>query len=278
MGPFNHVDDVADRLFDDLINVITHAIDNHPRSLQTAIGPSELGMPCTRRLAHKLNGTTPVRPQQAPWKPTVGTAIHAWLEKTFANDNATRMANWTRNNGDPSGSRWVLEQRLTVGDIDRFQVVINVDGSCDIYDTWTHTAIDWKSCGPSRLKHYHAHGPGQQYRTQGHLYGRGWAARGFPVERVMVVFLPRNGELREAFMWSEPYDEQIAINALDRASNVTAIIAALGPAAFAALPTDPTDCAFCPYWQPRATDLSQACPGDPDRAVRRDRLYDLVPS
>lgn len=262
-------DPAATDLFEELIDVIKTAIDSHPRGLQQSIGPSELGMPCTRRLAHKLNGTPESRPREAPWKPTVGTAIHSWLEQVFAHDGAARLSTWST---DPTkrSTRWLLEQRVSVGD--------GIDGSCDLYDTWTHTSVDWKACGPSRLKHYHAHGPGQQYRVQAALYGRGWEARGFPVERVMVVFLPRNGELREAFMWAEPYQEQVALDALERAANVRSLLQALGAATFAALPTDPTDCAYCPYWQPGATDLSQACPGDPDRAVRRDRLYDLVPS
>lgn len=248
-------------LFQELLDVIQRGITNHPRSQQTRIGPSEIGTPCTRRLAHKLAGTPAARPEDPAWKPTVGTAIHSWLEDVFRDDRRGQDV-----------ARWLLEQKVRVGQI----AGDDIDGSTDLYDRTTASVVDWKTCGPSRLKHYRAHGPGQQYRVQAHLYGRGWAARGLPVDQVMVVFLPRNGELREAFHWSEPYDEQVAVEALARANQVATTVNALGFKAFALLPTDPADCTFCPWWQPGANDLAVACPGDPSRAARPDSLTSLI--
>jgi hypothetical protein len=242
-------------LLDELLDVIVSTIDNWPRSQQIAVGPSDLGMPCTRRLAYKLANTPPTNVGQPAWKPTVGTAIHAWLEDAFGGSD-----------------RWVTERRVCVGQVNG----VDIAGSADLYDRRTRTVIDWKSCGPTRLKHYHAHGPGAQYRAQAHLYGRGYEAWGLPVSTVMIVFLPRNGELREAFAWSEPYDEQIALDALSRAAHVATALAALGPDVFAALPTDPADCAYCQFRLNDSTDLAVGCPGDPSRATRRDSLTSLV--
>lgn len=254
-------------LFSELIDTIGRTITAHPRSQQIRIGPSEIGTPCTRRLAHKLAGTPEVRLDDPAWKPTVGTAIHSWLEEAFREENRR----WREATGQDV-LRYLIEQRVRVGQIAN----VDIEGNTDLYDRVTATVLDWKSCGPTRLKHYRAHGPGEQYRVQAHLYGRGWVARNAPVDRVMIVFLPRNGELKEAFHWSEPYDEQVAVAALERATNVANSVATLGDKAFAYLPTDPNDCTFCPWWQPGANDLAVACPGDPSRNARPDSLTSLI--
>ena len=56
----------------ELLGVVEHAIANHPRSLQVAAGPSELGHPCKARLAYKFAGAPEVNPnRRTPWKPIV---------------------------------------------------------------------------------------------------------------------------------------------------------------------------------------------------------------
>lgn len=81
------------------VEAIRHAIANHPRSLQRAIGPSEVGIECDRRLAYKLLGH-PERDGGDGWLPTVGTGVHSWLEErsttpptaTWSPDHPTRSA------------------------------------------------------------------------------------------------------------------------------------------------------------------------------------------
>jgi hypothetical protein len=254
-------------LFDELLYEIGQAITNHPRSQQTTIGPSEIGMPCARRLGHKLAGTEPPE-THGRWLATIGTATHAWLEHALEAANAR----WVAECGKP---RFLLEQRVTVGSIGGRPI----SGSTDVYDTVTSTVVDWKIVGPTRLKKYRREGPGQQYRVQGHLYGRGWAAAGYPVDAVMVAFLPRNAELRDAFHWSEPYQEDIAVAALNRANRVNGAVQVLGSEAYTltngdltarglgmladpngapadlALPLDFESCRFCPL-------LGNGCDGD----------------
>ena len=91
----------------DYAAAIIHAIENHPRSQQRAIGPSEVGEPCARKLGYKLLGA-PERPQQPAWKPTVGTATHAWLESVFDAANLRGVATLDGH------ERWMAETRLTV--------------------------------------------------------------------------------------------------------------------------------------------------------------------
>lgn len=199
---------------DEIMHFIRHAITDHPRSAQKRIGPSEIGLECTRRLAHKLAGHD--EPERVtPWKPTVGTAIHTWLEGVFADANRSL---WT------DTPRFLLERRVNVGEING----VTITGSCDFFDTATGIVNDWKTCGKTRLQTYKRKGPGGQYRTQAHLYGRGWQRAGHTVNHVMITFLPRDGELSDTHLWHEPYDETIAIAALDRATGITQLIDTVG--------------------------------------------------
>lgn len=241
--------DPVRQLEDDLLRYIGEAIDAHPRSLQVRIGPSEIGQKCARKLAYKLLNAPVVNPGEPSWKPAVGTAVHSWLEQAMA---------------DPrTDGRFLLEQEVTVGQIGG----IDITGHCDAYDMLTNTVLDWKIVGPTPLKTYRAKGPGPQYRTQAHLYGRGWVHAGATPATVMICFLPRNGELRDAFIWSEPYDEQVAVDGLARLEalhNLTAV----GPVVLPMIPVSEDYCTSCDWYRPGSTDPTVACPGDPNRAVR----------
>ena len=242
-------------LHKEYLDIIQQAIDDHPRTKQTEIGPSEIGTPCTRRLAYKLLGQ-PER-QGDGWKPAVGTAIHTWLEDAFDADNL-------RGSQALDGyERWFIEETVTVGEV----CGVPVKGHCDLYDRVTGTVIDHKTTGPTQLTKYRRHGPGAQYRIQAHLYGRGWHLKGMPVERVAIAFLPRNGQLTDSYWWSEPWDEQIALDALERLQGVQLAVTALGEGVLAALGTADNYCTFCPFYKAGSEDLAVGCPGHPG-AVR----------
>jgi hypothetical protein len=154
--------------------------------------------------------------------------------------------------------RFYIETRVSVGEVNG----VEITGSCDLYDRVTGTVVDHKFPGPTMLNKYRKKGPGKQYRDQAHLYGRGWVRAGLPVNRVMIAFLPRHGELDDAFIWSEPYDEQVALDALQRVEGIDLTVRALGVAALELLPTAPHYCATCNYFQANSTDLERGCPGD----------------
>lgn len=222
----------------DLLSVIRHQADNAPRSMQTAIGPSEIGTPCDRKLALKLLGAPVQNTTVDRWTATVGTAVHAWIADAFTADNARLAA-------EGQSPRWLLEQRVTVR--------TGLAGSCDLYDLRTHTVVDWKTTGVTRLRAYRAAGdPGQQYRQQAHLYGMGWANMGLPVATVAVVFLPRSGILRDSYHWSQPYDPAVAQAALDRADQILVALDAAGvdadPERMRALPRDTAMCEHCDFY------------------------------
>lgn len=234
-------------LHTECIDVIKAAIVGAPRSQQRRIGPSEIGHPCTRRIAYKISGLEEVN-VSAGWRPTVGTAVHEWLAYSFTTANKNQ------------GLRWLVELKVEVGEL----LGVSITGSVDLYDRVTATCNDWKVVSPASLKKYRANGPGAQYRIQGHLYAKGLIARGLPVDTVAITFLPNSGELSEAVFWSEPYDEALALSAMERLGTVAGLTSVAGVAAAALLPTDGADpawCRYCPFYLPASTDLTAACPG-----------------
>lgn len=224
--------------------VIEHAITHHPRSLQTTIGPSEIGTPCDHCLAAKLAGWEQTR-DGVPWLPTVGTAVHAWIEEQFIRSENRRNA------VHAGGLRYLTEARVMVGQIDG----TDVWGSTDLLDVVAGMTVDWKLVGPNRMPKGRS-GPSTVYRVQAHLYAKGWNDAGVRVDHVAIAYLPRNAvSLDNGVWWSEPFDRQIAVDALDRASgyarNITAL-RTLGEDAvtayITALPRDPGcwDCSRFP--------------------------------
>lgn len=193
--------------------IVVQGINNQPRSQQKLIGPSEIGTDCTRCLARKLAGVEKLPLEgvsDVPWLPAIGTAVHAMLESFFQSDNEIRQSY-----DEPI--RWMIEEKLDIGKIGDHAI----SGSCDLYDLETNTVIDHKIVGRTKLNEVPKKGPGDQYRIQAHLYGLGWSLKGYDVTEVAVKFYPRNEiSLATGVFWSEKYDPEIALNALQRANDI----------------------------------------------------------
>jgi hypothetical protein len=225
-------------------HLIEHAITQDPRTLQTRIGPSELGTDCDWCLGHKLIGVTEAR--DVAWLPTVGKAVHGWLEETFAAANA----------GLPQ-VRYLVETRVSVGDVDG----LDITGSADLIDLVLLELTDWKVVGKTTLTKAKAKGPSPSYRVQQHLYARGARRRGIPIERVRVAYLPRNEPtLANAVVWSEPYDEQIALDALARADSLAKALRLAGPDVVLPQLKRAAGCQSCPRY-PAPDGSAPAAPG-----------------
>lgn len=143
-------------------------------------------------------------------------------------------------------------------------------GTGDLLDRKLRTFVDWKFMGFSSIKKLRGTGPSPVYRTQIHTYGYGATKRGEKVEQVAIVAMPRQGySLDEMYVWSEPYDQSIALAALDRVQYIADRIQFLGGAsnaianagvakAFAVAP----DCTYCPFLLKGAADhLQDGCNG-----------------
>lgn len=241
----------AGQLATDVIDTVKAAARRAPRSLQQAVGPSQLGTPCTRRLACDVLAW-PVRPNDDtdPWASVIGTATHAWMAAAFEEEN--------RQLGE---TRYLIEHkvRLPAG---RYGTIT---GSCDLYDRQKGDVVDWKITSPQNISKYRKNGPGQQYRTQAHTYGLGMQIAGEHPRNVAVVFLPRGGRIDGLHIWSEPYQPAIAANALSRYQAVLTALAAIDPeqdpSRWSLFPTGDAYCLYCPYHLPGSADLSQGCPG-----------------
>lgn len=244
-----------------VIGTVKQAAANAPRSLQAAVGPSELGTPCTRKLAYRALDWDPKPNKDTdPWASIQGTAVHAWMADVFAAENE-RLHKLEDRCGTHCW-RYLIEHRVRLPG--------GISGSCDLFDRDTATVIDWKVTGLPRLKEYRQHGPGQQYRWQAHCYGLGLQLAGETVERVAIVFLPRGGRIDQLHAWSEPYDYRVAVEAIQRYQTVRETLAHLDveghPERWAALPTADAHCPYCPWFLPGSGYLPSGCPGhEPNR-------------
>lgn len=226
--------------------LLLHQITHQPRSLQKRIGPSELGTPCDHCLAAKLACWQQTE-NGIPWASTVGTAIHELLEDFVWKHNLKTEAAHPR-----QPFRYFTEQTITVGTIGDTPIT----GSIDLLDVLTGSTVDWKCVAKTSLDKYRRNGPSQTYRVQAHLYAKGCNDAGIPVERVSICFLPRaSNNFYERHWWSEPYDPQIAANALTRANQLNTNLEALAGISLevrdqwiSSLPRDPAcwDCARYP--------------------------------
>ncbi len=230
-------------MIDELRGVVRAHESSRPRSRQRTIGPSEAGTPCARRLAYRMLDVDPVNTDSDPWAAIVGTSVHAWLERAFNGANV--------HGGEYL--RWQTEMHVELPGYMR--------GSVDLYDGDTRTVIDHKVLGAASLKRFKADGPGEQYRTQVHLYACGLRIAGKPVEHVAIAAWSRSGQLKDAMWWTEPYDEQRVEACLARFDALRTTTQALGAAAIPLIPTADAHCMWCPFYLPGVTDVADACGG-----------------
>lgn len=212
---------------DDLIAMVIEAEAEHDRTVQTELGPSELGNPCTYHLACRILG----KPERLsdPWCRTIGIATHAWLEEAAAKYNIRH-----------DEVRWYPERKVFPD-----SELLPVGGSSDLYDTKHRAVVDHKVVGRPQQAKYRNNGPGWQYRRQAHLYGLGYAMAGTPVDTVAIAFWLRGGRLPDLYVWAEPYDPAVAEEALSRYRTLRQLVLTLGEAVLDQLPRYPSECYDC---------------------------------
>lgn len=214
--------------------LITEDDANKPRSQQAAVGPSQLGVACPRQLGYAILGTPKVNGGGDPLPRWLGTEGHAGLERILG-----RHPDWS------------TEHRIELPGY-------GIRGHVDAYHHPSNTVVDWKFVGQASMRDYKAGGPSQQYRWQAHLYGLGMAMQGHDVANVAIVFIPRSGFTSSIWVWSEPYNETIPEQALQRYEAIKLLAETDGPAT---LPTAPGPCDWCNWHDPQNTDPSRSCSG-----------------
>src|SRR4030095_4588909 len=129
-----------------LIDHIDFGMALAPRSRQRAIGASEIGFVCQRRLAYRRHDVAKSN-YSDPMKLIVGTGVHAALAETFNRLNDVYH-------------RWLVEFPVTYRDI---------AGRLDLYDRRTETVVDWKTTSKTRLAQYRKDGPPAHYIIQAQI-------------------------------------------------------------------------------------------------------------
>jgi hypothetical protein len=237
---------VAGQIAAMVIDDVKHAAANAPRSRQVSVGPSELGTPCTRRLAYRLLAWDRPNADTDPWAATIGTSVHAWMAAAYEAKNRQLGC-----------QRYLIEHRVHLPG--------GISGSSDLYDRETCVNNDWKITSLDNIRKYRRSGPGQQYRIQGHLYGLGMLLAGEAPADIAITFLPRGGRIDGLYVWSEPFDPSVAADAIRRylatRDALTALDPETHPERWALFPTAEAHCAWCPFYLPMSADLSRGCPG-----------------
>lgn len=211
----------------------------HPRSLQRDIGPSELGLACSRQIAYRIAGTAPSNISVNPLPSMVGTSVHATLADHFRSQ--------------PPG-RYLVEHRVSYR---------GIAGTLDLYDRRTGIAWDWKCSRVKKIRSVQRDGPPRHYRWQLQTYGQGLIAQGESPRLLMVGYVPIDGDLDDIACWSYPVSRGEADEAIDRLTTIrTALDDAAGQPG--QVPAHPSRlCPWCPYNRPQWTgDLNVACPGE----------------
>lgn len=228
---------------------------NDPRTLQTQIGPSEIGHPCEARIARRVLDLPKFNDRADPWASFVGQAVHAKLADVFAYANAARL--------DAGLPEYVIEQRVyVVGDGSDDG---DIGGSCDLMRDGL--VVDHKIVGNDSMRELKSAGwqaKGGIYSAQLDLYGYGYERAGHTITDVALAAWPRSGFLAGLHVMRRAYDRQAALDALARLGRIAGDAANLDAANDDAvwngiIPTAPSkQCAFCPWY-------------DPDRAVPNAR-------
>jgi len=255
-----------DPLLEDLKGMLRQHAGSFARNNQKAMGPSEIGHPCGRNIVGRMLGFEAINPQFDPLPAYLGTAAHKQMEDAAALDNeriAKSYADPTTVRPGPM-KRWLTETKVHVRD--------GLSGTCDLYDTWTGTVIDYKFPGTSRMTMYRkavAAGlpPSTIYKRQCHFYGRGYQRAGYPVKRVAIWLIPRAGMLSTSVLWSEDYDDGLVDAEFERVDSLLLLADELDidhhPERLQWVPKTPYDCNFCPMFTVRKDHPSPAaCRGE----------------
>lgn len=167
-----------------LVKALYQKENSRSRSLQTEIGPSELGG-CRRKVWYKLHGQPKTNGGELKLAAIMGTAIHDTIEKALTKNKEVMLEQTVEHNG--------------------------MKAHVDLYIPGTGDVVDWKTVKLKNLTYF----PSQQQRWQVHTYGYLIEQSGLgKVHNVHLVAIPRDGDERDVKVHSEKYDTSIALEAL----------------------------------------------------------------
>jgi CRISPR/Cas system-associated exonuclease Cas4 (RecB family) len=173
----------------ELLLHVLHAKDaSRDRSMQTEVGPSEIGS-CKRKVWYRLNAQPHTNENQSKLAAIMGTAIHAAIEDAIGTL-------------DPEGKEYLVETEVVYGDM---------KAHVDLFVPSTGAVIDWKTSKVKNLSYF----PSKQQRWQVQVYGYLLSKNNYEVKTVNLVAIARDGAEKDVKVHTEPYDEAIALEAFE---------------------------------------------------------------
>lgn len=244
---FTPLGDDASALADRIKLVVNNRSANAPRSQQKRIGLSEIGEVCIRKTSYKLLDWEKTNPSTDPWASISGTAIHSWLASAF----------------EELPDQYLVEHPVKVTD--------ELGGTADLFDITNKMVIDHKCVGATAMKSRKKDGMTHQQRVQCNLYALGFENEGYEVEKVALAFYPLGGRLDGLHTIVEPYNRQLALDAIQRLEDTQVLLWQLDPEGnpqnWDLIPKTPTRaCSYCPWFLPFSTDGSKGCSGEENAA------------
>lgn len=179
------------------------------RSTQVQIGPSELGG-CRRKVWYRLNNQPETNTNELKLAAIMGTAIHTEIEKALSDNKDVVLESEVEYNG--------------------------MKAHIDCWIPSTGDVIDWKTVKKQNLSYF----PTQQQRWQVQVYGYLIDKSGTGKPRnVSLVAIARDGDERDVKVHTEPYNESMAVDALNWLEGVKAS---------ATIPEPERDESFCKHY------------------------------
>ena len=178
-----------------LLHVLHSKDASRDRSMQTEVGPSEIGG-CRRKVWYRLNAQPHTNENQSKLAAIMGTAIHAAIEDAFGSI-------------DPDSKEYLVETEVSFGDM---------KAHVDLFVPSTGAVIDWKTSKIKNMSYF----PSNQQRWQVQIYGYLLSKNGYEVKTVNLVAIARDGAEKDVKVHTEPYDEVMALAALSWLENVKA--------------------------------------------------------
>ena len=168
-----------------LIKALHEKENTRPRSTQVQIGPSELGG-CRRKVWYRLNNQPETNETELKLASIMGTAIHGAIEEALKKNPDLLIETSVEYNG--------------------------MKAHVDLFIPETGDVVDWKTTKYKNLSYF----PSQQQRWQVQTYGYLIEKSGKgKVRNVNLVAIARDGDERDIKVHSEPYDEKVALEALN---------------------------------------------------------------
>ena len=185
----------------DIIKTLTSALQesdrSRDRSVQVELGASSVGG-CRTQAWHILNQTPKTNMETESLAAIMGTAIHTTIYEALKAY-------------DIFGDDFILEEGLS----DEY-----FKGHCDFYSRQSETVYDWKTVTMAKL----AKGglPTKQQKMQVNIYAS-MIAQKYPVKRVGLVFIPRDGKMKDIVAWEDDYNPKLVEEARTWVADVKAM-------------------------------------------------------